>query len=401
MKSWWQGAFTFFNVALSEEEQVLPLGAKVVTTLCKTITQPLLSVVFFDNYFTSFNLIQKLHANLGVKCIGTVRPNRLGGATLMADKNLMKKGHGAFDYSSAEGVIAVKWYDNKCVHLLSNACGIMPLSTVKRSSLIPAYNHHMGGIDLSDMLVHLYKTPAKSRRWYVPLFGYILDLCISNSWLVYKRDCSLLNKKPMPLKRFRLAVAHSLMQVNRSAPKVGRPSSCSPPPQKKRHTARPSQPQPDVRYDNCGHWPLHCDKRGRCNLCPKGVSRWKCQKCNKNHLSSAVLVNFYRSVIESILTSCITVWYGNSSVADRKALQRVVKTAQRITGTPLPSIEEVQRKRCLRRARNILKDSSHPANGLFNLLPSRRRFRSLRTRTSRLRNSFFPTAVSLLNLAPL
>ncbi|KAK3538731.1 hypothetical protein QTP86_014323, partial [Hemibagrus guttatus] len=37
----------------------------------------------------------------------------------------------------------------------------------------------------------------------------------------------------------------------------------------------------------------------------------------KNHLSSTILVNFYRCAIESILTNCITVWYGNCSVADR------------------------------------------------------------------------------------
>uniref|UniRef100_A0A3Q3GWF6 Reverse transcriptase domain-containing protein n=1 Tax=Labrus bergylta TaxID=56723 RepID=A0A3Q3GWF6_9LABR len=120
----------------------------------------------------------------------------------------------------------------------------------------------------------------------------------------------------------------------------------------------------------------------------------------RHHLSSAVLMNFYRCVIESILTSSVSVWYGNCSVADRKALQRVVKTAQRITRCPLPAIEDVQRKRCLRRARGILKDSSHPAHRLFTLLPSGRRFRSLRTRTSRLRNSFFPRAVSLLNSTP-
>uniref|UniRef100_A0A9J7Y2A6 Uncharacterized protein n=1 Tax=Cyprinus carpio carpio TaxID=630221 RepID=A0A9J7Y2A6_CYPCA len=113
----------------------------------------------------------------------------------------------------------------------------------------------------------------------------------------------------------------------------------------------------------------------------------------------SILVNFYRCAIESILTSCITVWYGNCSVADRKALHKVVKTTQRITGTPLPAIEDIQRKCCLRRACSILKDSSHPDHRLFNLLPSGRRFRSLWTRTSRLRNSFFPTAVSLLNSA--
>jgi len=273
---------------------MLLLGAKVVTTLCKTIAQPWLSVVFCDNYFTSFNFIQNLHTSLGVKCIGTVRPNRTGGAPLMTDKDLMKRGHGACDYRSAEGVIAVKWFDNKCVNLLSNASAIMPLSTVNRwskdsgakipvpcPSLIHAYNEHMGGIDLSDMLVHLYKTPVKSRRWYVPLFGCIIDLCTANSWLIYKRDCGLLKEKPMSRKRFRLAVAHSLSQVNKPC-RVGRPSSSSsPPPQKKRYTPRlpPSKRQLDVRY-NFGHWPLHCDKRGRCNLCPKGVSRWKWQKCD-------------------------------------------------------------------------------------------------------------------------
>lgn len=108
----------------------------------------------------------------------------MGEAPLKTDKELMKEGLGAFDYRSAEGVIAVKWFDNKCVSLLSNACGIMPLSSVKRwskedeteiavtcPSLIAVNNQHMRGIDLSDMLIHMYKTPVKSRQWYFPLFG--------------------------------------------------------------------------------------------------------------------------------------------------------------------------------------------------------------------------------------
>ncbi|XP_070402432.1 adhesion G protein-coupled receptor D2 isoform X5 [Nothobranchius furzeri] len=44
-------------------------------------------------------------------------------------------------------------------------------------------------------------------------------------------------------------------------------------------------------------------------------------------------------------------------------------------------------------------DSSHPSNGLFTLLPSGKRYRSLWTKTTRSRNSFFPTAVRLLNSA--
>ncbi|KAK3516018.1 hypothetical protein QTP70_001751 [Hemibagrus guttatus] len=109
----------------------------------------------------------------------------------------------------------------------------------------------------------------------------------------------------------------------------------------------------------------------------------------KNHLS------------RTILTNCITVWYGNCSVAVHKALQQEGKTAQRIIGTPLPAIEDIQKKRCIRRTHSILKDSSYPAHSLFKLLPSGRRFRSLRTKTSRLRNSFFPHSCLPIELCPL
>ncbi|KAK0151150.1 hypothetical protein N1851_007724 [Merluccius polli] len=60
------------------------------------------------------------------------------------------------------------------------------------------------------------------------------------------------------------------------------------------------------------------------------------RRLKKAQLSPQILVNFYRSTIESILTNCVTVWYGNCSTSDRKALQRVVKITQRITGFPTP-----------------------------------------------------------------
>ena len=109
------------------------------------------------------------------------------------------------------------------------------------------------------------------------------------------------------------------------------------------------------------------------------------------------LKNFYRCTIESILSGCITAWYGSCSAADRKALQRVVKTAERIIGGHLPSVQGIYNSRCLRKARNIVKDHSHPGYGLFTLLPSGRRYRSIRARTTRLTNSFYPQAVRLLN----
>ncbi len=49
------------------------------------------------------------------------------------------------------------------------------------------------------------------------------------------------------------------------------------------------------------------------------------------------------------------------------------------------------------RAVKITKVSNHPGNGLFTLLPSGKRFRSLMAKTERLRRSFFPQAIRLLN----
>ncbi|KAI4876037.1 hypothetical protein NFI96_025876, partial [Prochilodus magdalenae] len=74
--------------------------------------------------------------------------------------------------------------------------------------------------------------------------------------------------------------------------------------------------------------------------------------------------------MERILTSCITVWYGSATSAERKALQRVVKTAQHITASTLPPIQDIYDTRRLRRAVNISSDPPHPSHPLFQPPPS-------------------------------
>ncbi len=80
-----------------------------------------------------------------------------------------------------------------------------------------------------------------------------------------------------------------------------------------------------------------------------------------------------------------------------QALQRVVRLAERISGSALPSLQDIYIKRCRGRADKIIKDSNHPGNCLFTRLPSGKRFRCLMAKTERLRRSFFPTAIRLLN----
>ena len=61
-----------------------------------------------------------------------------------------------------------------------------------------------------------------------------------------------------------------------------------------------------------------------------------------------ILKRFDRCNIESI-----TAWYGNSSASDRKALQRVVRMAQYITGAKLPAIQDLYTRQCQRMAQKL------------------------------------------------
>ncbi len=105
------------------------------------------------------------------------------------------------------------------------------------------------------------------------------------------------------------------------------------------------------------------------------------------------MCTFYRGTIESILTSCITVWYGACNASCRKSLQRIVRAAEKIVGVSLPSLQDIYNTRLTRKALSIAGDPTHPTHNFFSLLPSGRRLRSLQARTNRLKDSFIHQAV--------
>lgn len=80
----------------------------------------------------------------------------------------------------------------------------------------------MGGVDLADMFIALYRTKMKTHKLYMALFSQMLDLSVNNAWLLYRRY-SKREKNTMRLKEFRANIAIALACKNR--PRVGRPSS--------------------------------------------------------------------------------------------------------------------------------------------------------------------------------
>ncbi len=90
----------------------------------------------------------------------------------------------------------------------------------------------------------------------------------------------------------------------------------------------------------------------------------------KFNLPLELLIQFYSAITESILCTSITVWFSSATKSDLRRLWRVVRTAERIIGTTLPTVQELYSSRVRKMAGKITLDPSHPAHSLFELLSS-------------------------------
>ncbi|KAM3850590.1 voltage-gated potassium channel regulatory subunit KCNF1-like [Diretmus argenteus] len=66
-------------------------------------------------------------------------------------------------------------------------------------------------------------------------------------------------------------------------------------------------------------------------------------------------------------------------IKDRRKLQKVIRSAERVIGCNLPPLQTLHDSRALKRATKIMADPSHPGHDLFTPLPSGRRLRSVKT----------------------
>ena len=192
---------------------------------------------------------------------------------------------------------AVQWYDNKVVTLLSTFAGSQPLHRVQRffksdntkkdiacPDIVKVYNKHMGGVDLLDSLLGLYRIRTRSKKWYHRLFFHMIDVTVCNSWLLYRRILEQhgqdhpQNIGNLSLLQFKTELAKVLTTIGTK--QKGRPSFASMEVQQKKKKAKTSIPAFETRKDGIGHWPQHTEQRNRCRFegC-NGKSRVFCDKC--------------------------------------------------------------------------------------------------------------------------
>eukprot|EP00112_Aurelia_sp_Birch-Aquarium-sp1_P001928 Seg1212.2 transcript_id=Seg1212.2/GoldUCD/mRNA.D3Y31 product="Chimeric ERCC6-PGBD3 protein" protein_id=Seg1212.2/GoldUCD/D3Y31 len=92
--------------------------------------------------------------------------------------------------------------------------------------IIKEYNGGMGGVDLADMMIALYRIAVKTHRWYIKVFLHCVDICKVNAWLLYRRDCNLLEiskRKQQRLLQLSSQISEGLIKANKVAAKAGTP----------------------------------------------------------------------------------------------------------------------------------------------------------------------------------
>ena len=267
---------------VDEENKDLLVGSKIVLQMLKNVEDSKSHSVYFDNYFTGYDLLVHLR-NLGFQATRTIRENRLKHCPIKSDKDLKKDKRGAYDYrfDTNEEILIIKWFDNKCVTVGSNFDTIEPLAKVQRwikdckskegvpqPHAIYNYNKNMGGVDHHDWLVGKYSVSIRGKKWYWPLFTRMLDMAVVNAWIIYRM---IHGPETLDLLEFRRKICVPYLKLACLEAAVGRP----------RNLSRVSNSFSDVRYDTKGHVIKKRDSQRRCQNRPcKAKPRTFCGKCN-------------------------------------------------------------------------------------------------------------------------
>ncbi|XP_065060334.1 piggyBac transposable element-derived protein 3-like [Rhopilema esculentum] len=252
-------------------EREVRLGQHVVLKLAKELQLGQPWMLFFDNFFSSVDLIDQLFER-GKLATATIRPNRAG-LPIEVKNAKLETGEMIWRMKDPQTVVT-KWKDTKEVLLISSMSRAVPSETdfVTKSQkgtaekttrtfslCVIQYRKRMGGVDTNDQMIAYQNLSRKSYRWWVPIFLDLFKQAIVNAWILeqYQPDA-----KKRGQKEFRIELFQSL---------VGTFSA------RKREAGQ--QPNATKRFDGNQHFFVKSEKRGFCkNVCGSKVF-YKCTKC--------------------------------------------------------------------------------------------------------------------------
>ena len=160
----------------SSTASAAPLGETVVRNCISVCENPRVHHFYFDNFFSSIALLEKL-AEEEIRATGTICRNRTAKCPLQDEKDIRKKERGTYEIQSTGKVLVISWNDNRVVNVASNVFECQPLQRCSRYSskkkervnvqqplAIKRYNQFMGGVDLYDRLLGSYRPTINGKN---------------------------------------------------------------------------------------------------------------------------------------------------------------------------------------------------------------------------------------------
>ena len=124
--------------------------------------------VYFDNFYTSYDLVLKLLLKKTWSC-GTIRVNRgLFSPDFIYEK--LDIGSSAF-LKTDDGIIVAHWKDKRAVYVISSIHGNSEVriqrhaQELMKPSSICEYSKHMGGVDKCHQYLSYYTVSRRSIKW--------------------------------------------------------------------------------------------------------------------------------------------------------------------------------------------------------------------------------------------
>ena len=151
---------------------------------------------YFDNFFSSPELMEDLLFDKQTYACGTVRRNRKGLPKF--DGKKMGKGDIIVHQKGESNLMLTTWKDKREINVLStNSSPLEPprniirrgkkgvQEVVEKPAVVCLYNAYMIGVDLSDQLRSYYPLGRKGHRWYKYIFWFLFDVSVGNAMVLW------------------------------------------------------------------------------------------------------------------------------------------------------------------------------------------------------------------------
>ena len=210
-------------------------------------------------------------------CLGVVRPNRVGfPKSIVYETSNLQRLQSTFRQNKQ--LVVHLYIDKKPLYVMTTFHSAIATTTVTRHhfphetvttnipTAIEDYNKHRCGVDRVDQMETYYRLGRRTKRWWLRLAWWLLDVVINNSWRLYQ----LKMNSNMKSHEFRTKLMQQLSE------------------DKPIRTTRINRKRLHANIDNSSlaHLPVLQQERARCVVCTR-------QKLNHRGYMKCVTCNVY------------------------------------------------------------------------------------------------------------